>query len=136
MFNMLKSKSLFVIAGLAFAGTLVGAQASQAPVKKVREQVTISADVKVGSALLKSGKYEVSSNDQGLTFRHMVQDVAYTDQWNYDTKEKPVLVKCTVTVLPAKNHGTQLDMPLDNSGVPVLKAITLDDTNLKFTIEH
>lgn len=132
----LKSKSLFVVAALMVAGALVGAQASQSPVKKVKQQITFAQDVKVGSTVLKSGKYEVSSNDQGLTFRRMVQDVSYPGQWNYDVKEKPVLVKCTVTVLQAKSRGTQLDMPADNSGVLVLKAITLDDTNVKFTIEQ
>src|SRR6187549_1024522 len=128
---MLK-KSLFVVAGLMLASALVGAQAAQSPVKKVRQQITFSQDFKVGSTVLKSGKYEVSSSDQGITFRKMVQDVAYTGQWNYDMKEKPVVVKATVTVLEAKSRGTLMDMPTDNAGVRVLKAITLDDTNVKF----
>jgi hypothetical protein len=134
---MLKlKKSLFVVAGLMLATALVGAQAAQSPVKKVRQQITFSQDFKVGSTVLKSGKYEVSSSDQGITFRKMVQDVAYTGQWNYDMKEKPVVVKATVTVLEAKSRGTLMDMPTDNSGVRVLKAITLDDTNVKFTFEQ
>ena len=132
---MLK-KSLFVVAGLMLASALVGAQAAQSPVKKVRQQITFSQDFKVGSTVLKSGKYEVSSSDQGITFRKMVQDVAYTGQWNYDMKEKPVVVKATVTVLEAKSRGTLMDMPTDNAGVRVLKAITLDDTNVKFTFEQ
>jgi len=134
---MLKlKKSLFVVAGLMLASALVGAQAAQSPVKKVRQQITFSQDFKVGSTVLKSGKYEVSSSDQGITFRKMVQDVAYTGQWNYDMKEKPVVVKATVTVLEAKSRGTLMDMPTDNAGVRVLKAITLDDTNVKFTFEQ
>jgi hypothetical protein len=131
----LKSKSLFVVAGLILASALVGAQASQTPVKKVKKQIVLSEDVKAGSAVLKSGRYEVSSSDQGLTFRRMVEDVAYTDQWNYDTKEKPVLVKCSISVLEAKSHGTQFDMG-EGSAPRVLKAITLEDTNVKFTIEQ
>ena len=55
----LKSKVLFVVAGLMVASALVGAQAAQSPVKKVRKQITLSLDVKVGSTVLKSGKYEV-----------------------------------------------------------------------------
>ena len=134
---MLKlKKSLFVVAGLMLASALVGAQAAQSPEKKVRQQITFSQDFKVGSTVLKSGKYEVSSSDQGITFRKMVQDVAYTGQWNYDMKEKPVVVKATVTVLEAKSRGTLMDMPTDNAGVRVLKAITLDDTNVKFTFEQ
>ena len=133
---MLKFKALSVVVGLILAGSLVGAQATQSSVKKVRKQVTFSQDVKVGSDVLKSGRYEVSSNDQGLTFRRMVQDVAYTDQWNIDINEKPVTVKATATVLEAKSKGTQMDVPTDASGVRVLKAITLEDTNVKFTISQ
>ena len=133
---MLKLKSLCIVAGLMLATALVGAQAAQSPVKKVRKQVTFSLDVKVGSTLLKSGKYEVSSSDQGLTFRRMVQDAGYPDQWSFDMKQAPVLVKVTATVLEAKVKGTVMDMPADASGARVLKAITLEDTNVKFTIDQ
>ena len=133
---MLKLKSLSVAVAIILAGAFVGAQASQSPVKKVRKQITLSQEVKVGSTVLKSGKYEVSSNDQGLTFKRMVQDVAYTGQWNYDTDWKPVVVKVSATVLEAKAKGTLLDMPADAAGIRVLKSITLDDTNVKFTIEQ
>ena len=132
----LKSKVLFVVAGLMVATALVGAQAAQSPVKKVRKQITLSLDVKVGSTVLKSGKYEVSSNDQGLTFRRMIQDAGYPDQWSLDMKETPVVVKVTATLLEVKSKATQMDMPADSSGVRVLKAITLEDTNVKFTIEQ
>ena len=132
---MLKLKSLSVAVAVILATALVGAQASQSPVKKVRKQITLSQEVKVGDTVLKTGKYEVSSNDQGLTFKRMVQDVAYTGVWNYDTEWKPVVVKVSATVLEAKSKGTMLDMP-EVSGVRVLKSITLDDTNVKFTIEQ
>jgi len=132
----LKSKSLLVVACLMIAGALVGAQASQPKVKKVKQLVTFAQDVKVGSTVLKSGKYEVASSDQGLTFRRMVQDVTLAAQWNYDVKEKPVVVKCKVTVLDAKVKGTRMDMPADSTGVLVLKTVTLDDTNVTFTIEQ
>ena len=132
---MLKSKSALVVVGLMLAGA-VSAQAAQSPIKKVKQQVSISEDVKVGTTVLKSGKYEVASNDKGqLTFRRMVQDVAYPMQWNYDMKEQPVVVKASATVLDKKNRGTELDIA-DNGGVRVLKSITLDDTNVKFTIEQ
>ena len=133
---MLKSKSLLVVACLMVAGALVGAQASQPKVKKVKQLVTFSQDVKVGSTVLKNGKYEVASSDQGLTFRRMVQDVTLAGQWYYDMKEKPVVVKCKVTVLDAKVKGTRMDMPPDSAGVLVLKTVTLDDTNVTFTIEQ
>jgi hypothetical protein len=134
--SKLKSKVLSLVVGLVVASSLVGAQAAQTPakIKKVRQQITLSQDVKVGSTVLKSGRYEVSSDDQGLTFRHLVPDSAYADQWTRDNKFKPVVVKATATLLEAKSRGMQMDVTADSSGVSVLKAISLDDTNIKFTI--
>lgn len=136
--SQLKSKSLSVFVGLILASAVLGAQAAQTPakVKDVRQQITLSQDVKVGSTVLKSGKYEVSSKNQELTFRLLVQDPAYAYQWIRDTKFKPVVVKTTPTVLDEKSKSLQLDTTPDTAGVPVLKAITLDDTNVKFTIEQ
>jgi hypothetical protein len=131
------SKILSVIGGLILATAFVGAQASQTPgkIKKVRQQIELTDDVKVGSTVLKSGYYQVTSNDnQELTFRRMLQDSGYAGQFVPDNKTKPVVVKCTITVLEAKAQGTHVDMPADSSGAHVLKSITLDDTNLTFTI--
>ena len=134
--SKLKSKVLSVVVGLVVASSLVGAQAAQTQkIKKVRQQITLSQDLKVGSTVLKSGRYEVASDDQGLTFRHLVPDSAYADQWIRDNKVKPVVVKATATLLETKSRGMQMDVAPDTSGVPVLKAISLDDTNIKFTIE-
>jgi hypothetical protein len=138
---MLKSKSkiLSLIVGLILASAFTGAQASQSQtpgkIKKVRQQIELTDDVKVGSTVLKSGYYQVTSNDnQELTFRRMLQDSGYAGQFVPDNKTKPVVVKCTITVLEAKAQGTHVDMPADSSGAHVLKSITLDDTNLTFTI--
>jgi len=131
------SKILSVIVGLILSTALIGAQASQTPakVKKVRQQVEFTEDVKVGSTVLKSGYYQVVSNDnQELTFTRMLQDSGYSGQFIFDKKTKPVVVKCTIAVLEAKSRGTRLDMPADASGVHVLKSLTLDDTNITFTI--
>jgi len=130
-------KVLSVVVGFMVAGALVAAQAPKSPsIKKVKEEIAFSQDVKVGSTVLKSGRYQVSSSAAGdeLTFRRMVQDVTYNTIWNLDMKEKPVVVKCTVTALAAKSKGTQLSMPADSTGIAVLKTLTLDDTNLTFTI--
>ena len=135
MFNM-KSLVSSVVVGLALTTPLVAAQ-SQAPVKikDVRQEVSLTQDVKVGTTVLKSGQYQVSSKGQDLTFRRLMQDPAYGGQW-IPTRDKPVVVKCTVTTLVDKSRGTQLDTAADTAGVPVLKSITLDNTNVKFTIEQ
>ena len=51
--SKLKSKVLSLVVGLVVASSLVGAQAAQTPakIKKVRQQITLSQDVKVGSAV-------------------------------------------------------------------------------------
>ena len=136
MFKM-KSKMSFVVAALVFVGSLAGVHASQSPakIKNVRQEITISQEVKVGTTVLKSGQYLVTSKDQELTFRRLMEDPAYGGQMIVDNRVKPVVVKATPTVLDAKSRGTLLDMPADGAGVHVLKAITLDDTNVKFTIE-
>jgi hypothetical protein len=125
-----------VVAGVMVASALVAAQAKSPAVKKVKEEVTFSEDVKVGATVLKSGRYQVTSSSTGneLTFKRLVPDVSYPGIWVFDMKEKPVVVACTVTSLPEKSHGTAMDMPADSGGVRVLKTLTLDDTNLTFTI--
>ena len=131
------SKFLSVIVGLTLATAFVGAHAPQnaGKIKKVRQQIEFSEDVKVGSTVLKKGYYQVVSNDnQELTFTRLLQDSSYSGQFLFDKKTKPVVVKCTVEVLEAKSRGTRVNMPPDASGVPVLKSLTLDDTNVTFTI--
>jgi len=122
--------------GLMVASSLVAAQTKSPAIKKVKDQVTFSEDVKVGSTVLKAGRYEVSSSADGgqLTFRRMVPDVSYPSHFNYDVKEKPVVATCTATPLPEKVRGTAMDLPADGSGVKVLKSLTLDGTNVTFTI--
>src|SRR4051812_7154733 len=113
-------KLLSVVMGFMVAGAMVAVQAQKAPtIKKVKEEVAFSQDVKVGGTLLKAGRYQVASNATGdqLTFHRMVQDPTYNTIWNLDMKEKPVVVKCTVQALAAKAKGTQLTMPTDASGV-------------------
>ena len=129
-------KSLSVVVGLFFATALLVAQASQAQIKKARDQVDLSNDIRVGSTVLKSGRYEVKSSPEGLTFRHMVRDVANSEQWNYDTEQEPVVVKVAATPLPEKSRGTELDMSDVDNGVRVLKAVTIDGTDQKLTIEQ
>jgi len=131
------SKILSVIVGLILSTAFIGAQATQTPakVKKVRQQIEFSEDVKVGSSVLKKGFYQVTSNDnQELTFSRLLQDSGYGSQFIFDNKTKPVVVKCTIAVLEAKSRGTRLDMPADSTGIHVLKSLTLDDTNVTFTI--
>lgn len=131
------SRVFTAVVGVMVAGAIVGAQATKSPeIKKVKQEVTFSEDVKVGSTVLKSGRYQVSSDSTGaqLTFRKMIRDVAYPGVWVFDMEQQPVVAKCTVTALASKSKGTSLDMPEDGAGGRLLKSLTLDGTNLTFTI--
>lgn len=130
-------KLLSVVMGVLVATALVAAQTKAPAVKKVKDQITFSDDVKVGSVVLKAGRYEVSSSEDGskLTFRKLTPDVSYPSHYNYDMKEKPVVANAKATPLPEKVRGTAMDLPADASGVKVLKSLTLDGTNVTFTIE-
>ena len=81
-------------------------------VKKVKEEVAFSQDVKVGSTLLKAGRYQVASNATGdqLTFHRMVQDPTYNTIWNLDMKEKPA----------SSNTGRGLEVAVSPAAFPPL----------------
>jgi hypothetical protein len=52
-----------------------------------------------------------------------------------DSRQKPIVVTCTVAVLDAKSDSTRLEMaPGNGNGVPTLASLTLEGTNIKFTI--
>jgi hypothetical protein len=134
--SKLKSHVVVVIASLICA--VVSAEAFQAPspkIKTVRAEVVVQEDMKVGSTLLKAGRYQVSSNaEQDLTFRRLIPDSSFSSQWMVDRGMKPVVVKTTATVLDAKSDSTYLETGPDSSGVPVLKSIRLQGVSLKFTL--
>jgi len=116
------------------ASALVAAQTKAPAIKKVKDQITFSEDVKVGSTVLKAGRYEVASSADGgqLTFRKMIPDVSYPNIWVFDMKEQPVVAKVTAKALAEKVRGTSLDTD-DAAGLKTLKSLTLDGTNVTFT---
>lgn len=136
--SQLKSKFMIpsIAAALAFSTAAVSAQAPPPAIrfKNVRQEVAFSADVKVGTTVLESGRYQVTSKDQVLTFRKLRQDSASTSQWIVDMRATPVVVNTTATMLDEKSRGTQLDMPADAAGVAVLKSIVFEGSNIRFTI--
>ena len=114
------------------ASAALAAQATS-PVKDIKKQLVLTQDVKVGTNVLSTGRYQVSSKNQELTFRRLRPDPAASGQWLVDSGQKPILVKCTVSVLDAKSDSTQLEMAPGN-GVPTLASVTFEGTSIKFTI--
>lgn len=135
---MLTSKSVrtFKLAltsvAVVLAGVALAAQATSA-VKDIKKQLVLTQDVKVGTTVLSTGRYQVSSKNQELTFRRLRPDPGASGQWIVDSGQKPILVKCTVSVLDAKSDRTSLEMAPGN-GVPTLASLTLEGTSVKFTI--
>ncbi len=125
-----------IAAALLLSTVAAAAQAPPPPVKfkNVRQEVAFSTDVKVGTTVLESGRYQVTSKDQVLTFRRLRQDSASTSQWIVDTRATPVVINTTATPLDEKSRGTQIDMPADGSGVAVLKSIVFEGSNIRFTL--
>src|SRR5579872_2497575 len=66
----------FVVAGLLCAVGLLSMQASvAAKAKTVKDEITISSDLKVGTAVLKAGSYRVESDGSKITFQHLLRSV-------------------------------------------------------------
>ena len=118
---------------VVLAGVALAAQATP-PIKDVRKQVALTTDVKVGAVTLPSGQYQVSSKNEELTFRRLLPDPAYGGQWIVDSRQKPIAVKCTVSVLDARSDGTRLEIAAGDGGVAQLRSLTFEGTNIKFTI--
>ena len=132
-----KMTVVLAVVRIVFAGAVGSANGFQSPVKikDVRQDISLTQDVKVGTTVLASGQYRVSSKDQQLTFRRLMEDSSYGGQWLIDTRQKAVVVKVTAVLLNEKSAATRMEMPPDSAGIPVLKSITLSDTNIKFTLE-
>ena len=121
-------------AAIVLASATLAAQATT-PVKDIRKQLVLTQDVKVGTTVLSTGRYQVSSKNQELTFRRLRPDPAYSGQWIVDSGQKPLLVKCTVSVLDAKSDSTRLEMaPGTSNGMPTVASLTFEGTSVKFTI--
>ena len=137
-FGMFKSKSegtfrfALTCAAVALASAVLAAQATSS-VKDIRKQLVLTQDVRVGASVLATGRYQVSSKNQELTFRRLRPDPAYGGQWIVDSGHGPVVVKCTVSVLDAKSDSTRLEMAPGN-GVPTVSSLTFEGSNVKFTI--
>jgi hypothetical protein len=125
-----------VVVGLLCAGALLSTQASvAAKAKTVKDEVTLAADLKVGTSVLKPGDYEVVSDGSQITFKQLVRSVDDSAQ-RVDTKFKPVSVPCQTKALPKKSKLTQLDTAVDPSGGTVLKGVTIRGSDVAFTVSN
>jgi hypothetical protein len=131
----MRKLGMFVV-GLLAAGALLSTQASAAAkAKEFKDQVTLSADLKVGSTVLKAGDYQVASDGSKITFKELVRSVDDSAQ-RVNTKFKAVSVPCQTKPLSTKSASTQLDTAVDPSGGTVLKGVTIRGSDVAFTVTN
>lgn len=113
--------------------------ATQAPLaakaKTVKDQVSISSDLKVGSTVLKAGDYQVTSDGKTVTFQELVRSVDNSAQ-RVDKGFKPVSVPCSTKPLDKKSEHTQLDTTADSGGSTVLRGLTIRGSDVSYSVTN
>jgi hypothetical protein len=107
-----------------------------AKAKTVKDEITISSDLKVGSSVLKAGSYRVESDGSKITFQHLLRSVDGNAQL-VDKHEQPVSVPCTTKALDKKSASTSLDTQADAAGsATVLKGVQIRGSEVAFTVSN
>ena len=120
---------------LLCAGALFATQAPlAAKAKTVKDQVSISSDLKVGSTVLKAGDYQVTSDGKTVTFQELVPSVDNSAQ-RVDKNFKPVSVPCSTKPLDKKSAHTQLDTA-DAGGSTVLRGLTIRGSDVSYSVTN
>lgn len=125
-----------VVVGLLCTGVLMTTQATvSARAKTVKGEVTLVADLQVGSTVLKAGDYQVTADGSKITFQELYRSVDDNTQ-RVDTKVKPVSVSCSTKPLTKKSDATQLDTTSSGSGPAVLKGLTIQGSDVSFNVTN
>lgn len=125
-----------MVVGLVCAGALLCTQASvAAKAKTYKDHVTLTADLKVGTTVLKPGDYQVAVDGSTITFTHLHASVDDSVPVK-DSKFKPVSIPCQTKALPNKSQDTQLDTAADSSGGTVLKGVLMRGSEVEFTVTN
>jgi hypothetical protein len=120
-------KSLALVVGVLLVGAVVMAQThNNMTEKKVMDEITIPVDVKVGNHLLKAGDYRVTCDTKVITFALIT---VRTGRDSYLTKV--LELPCEGKELAARRENTELVIPANKDGVPVLEKLYLRGSNLE-----
>jgi len=93
--------------------------------KKATDEITFGADTRVGTHLLKAGRYEVSCN------RDVIKFSLITTRAGNTTLTKVLEVPCQGKALAARSENSQLSLPKGQDGVPVLQKLLLRGSNIE-----
>jgi hypothetical protein len=120
-------KSLALVVGVLLVGAVVMAQThNNMTEKKVMDEITIPSDVKVGNHLLKAGDYRVTCDTKVITFSLIT---VRTGRDSYLTKV--LEVPCQGKELSARRENTELVIPPNKEGVPVLEKLYVRGSNIE-----
>jgi hypothetical protein len=120
-------KSLALVLGVLLVGAVVMAQThNNMTEKKVTDEFTIPSDIKVGTHLLKAGDYRVSCDTKTITFSLIT---VRSGRDSYLTKV--LEVPCEGKELSARRENTELVIPPNKEGVPVLQKLYLRGSNIE-----
>jgi hypothetical protein len=93
--------------------------------KKATDEITFGADTKIGTHLLKAGRYEVSCN------RELIKFSLITTRAGNTTLTKVLEVPCQGKELADKRETSQISVPKGPDGVPVLRTLLLRGSNIE-----
>jgi hypothetical protein len=133
---MRKLLSFSFIIGLLFIPAALAAQAhTTTPVKTTKDQVLFETDVMVGTTLLKAGEYAVAGDATQVTFTRLMESTDGPGHWQL-SKDKPVVIAIQAKALPKKAENTEMEIPVNASGVHVLATLCLRGSTVEYTFSN
>lgn len=120
-------KSLSLVLGVLLVGAVVLAQThNNMTEKKASDEFTLTSDTMVGTHLLKAGDYNVVCDTKTIKFSLIT---VRTGRDSYLTKV--LEVPCQGKELPDRRERTELVIPQNKNGVPVLEKLYLRGSNVE-----
>jgi hypothetical protein len=117
-------KSFFLALGLLMTAGILQAQGhNNATERRARVEITFASDTKVGGTVLKAGDYEISCDKEKVTF------VRQSDH------KKMAEVLCKGTDIGKKQADTRTEITKDPFGVPMLRSLIIEGSNILHTFD-
>ncbi len=96
--------------------------------KKASDEINIKVDTKIGTHLLKAGRYKIACDTKTVTFWQITEDVG---MGQFTSQKKVLEVPCDGKLLADKHTYTETSLPAGKDGVPVLEKLTLRGGNVE-----
>jgi hypothetical protein len=120
-------KSLSLVLGLMLISAVLAAQThNNAAEKKASDEVTFKTDVRIGSQVLKAGRYEIACDRNTIKF-----SLVEVGPGIFTTRTKKLEVPCQGKELTEKMAHTEMSLPVGPDGIPVLAKLLLKGSNVE-----